>query len=436
VSDGPSQLILWLAAAYLFALTDPLYPLAIRGWSEWATDYDGVRHARRLVWAAHYLVIGTALIFWAGQALQGFARLGLLPPALVWLGASALWSHSPSESAMGFVQFALTLCFGMAAAARIGAAGVVAIVFRAGVICALASWAVATVAPLYGYGQNVNAGALRGVYAEKNHLAIFLSYAVAAGLFEAISTRRKFALLGLALVVATALAAKSSIGVGLMALALLVSTLFFGLRGLRHRGFAALAIVLAAAFALGAILPAALAALGEDPTFNGRTTLWALLWPMVEARPIIGYGFAGFWSGEDADSVRLAVSWNARGAHNGWIEVLLAGGVIGGILWMGLWSTVAWRALAALRPGSDPARGALALIGLIHLVWSCFESHQLGYLSYHAVIAGLVFSLAATGRAAGLAAGREMTRMGAGAGLRGASASTNALRTKSGLPIT
>ena len=86
MSDRPSRLILWLAAAYLFALTDPLYPLAIRGWSEWATDYDGVRHARRLVWAAHYLVIGTALIFWAGEALQGVARLALLPPATVsWL---------------------------------------------------------------------------------------------------------------------------------------------------------------------------------------------------------------------------------------------------------------------------------------------------------------------------------------------------------------
>jgi O-antigen ligase len=402
--------MLWLAAAYLFALTDPLYPLLLRGWSEWATDYEAVRGARRLIWAAHYAVFGAGLLLWARDGVQVLARHALLPMALVWFGASAFWSNQPGASAMGFTQFALTLGFGMAVGARFGPAAVMATVFRAGVLCALASWMVAAVAPLYGFGQHVNAGALRGVYAEKNHLAIFLSYAIAAGLFEAISTRRKGVILGLGLVIVTALAARSSIGIGQMALGLLVAMLFFGLGQFRHRGFAALCIGLTAFFALGAILPMALAALGEDMTFNGRTVLWSVVWPLVEARPVIGYGFAGFWSGEDAETVRAAVTWNVRGAHNGWIETLLAGGVIGAVLWIGHWLSVGARALSALRPGSDPARGALALIGLTQIFWSNFESHQLGHLSYHAVIAGLVFSLAVAGRTTDRAAGREKAR--------------------------
>ncbi len=436
MSDRRRTLLIWLAAAYLFALTDPFYPLFVRGWSEWATDYDGVRNIRRLVWAGHYVVIGVGLLLMAREAGAAIARQALLPVALLWFGASALWSHAPGESAMGFAQFALTLTFGMAAAVRFGPAAVAAALFRAGIICAVASWAVAAFAPLYGFGQHVNPGSLRGVYAEKNHLAIFLSYAIAAGVFEALTTPRRSVLLGLGLVVGTALAARSTIGVGQMVMALLAASLFFGLGRVRHGGFAALSIAVAALLALAAILPAALAAFGEDATLNGRTSLWAMLWPMIDARPVLGYGFAGFWSTLDSAPVRDAVGWNLRGAHSGWVETLLAGGVVGAVLWLACWIGVAARALAALRPGSDPAPAALALIALTQIAWSCFESHQMTYLNYHAVIAGFAFSLAAAGRATGRTGDRCAGRNGTGTSAAGPSASVTALRTKSGLPTT
>ena len=66
--------------------------------------------------------------------------------------------------------------------------------------------------------------------------------------------------------------------------------------------------------------------LGRDMTFTGRTDVWRELLN-VGTDPLFGTGFMSFW---DDNSFRSKLPyWVAGSAHNGYIEIYLAGGMIG-----------------------------------------------------------------------------------------------------------
>lgn len=391
----------WSLALWLFAATDPIYPLLIRGPIDWGADYDAVASSRRVVWAGLYLCAAGALWAWRREALALLSSYAVLPIALIWFAASCLWAHSPLDSAVGYAQFVLLFVAGAAVAGRIGAPGIVMAVGRAALVAMAASALMAVASPPHAFGQQVNVGALRGVYIEKNHLATIASFGIAAWLFEAFAGPRSrraivaalFLLIGLVM-------ARSSIAllqvVWVVALALALG----GFAKARFGGAALAAFAVAGLCALVAVLPVALTALGEDATLNGRTVLWSALWPHVEARPLAGHGFFAFWTTPAAEAMRDALGWNARGSHNGWITALLHGGAVGAALWIAHWLDVLRRAMPALKPSSASGPGAnawragLAVLTLVHLVWSLFESNQLAQMNVHALIAGLCLASA------------------------------------------
>lgn len=83
--------------------------------------------------------------------------------------------------------------------------------------------------------------------------------------------------------------------------------------------------------------------LGKDLTFDGRTTIWALMLDKVREQPWLGYGYSGFWTSDHALYV-LKNSWALTGgnanvearfnAHNSFMEVLLQLGFIGLLLYI------------------------------------------------------------------------------------------------------
>ena len=390
----------WLLALLLFAMTDPIYPLLIRGWSEWVTDFSEVNRARKVAWAGIYLAAAVATLLWREAAWRSLASHAWAPAALVWFGASALWAPDPTGSALGFAQFALLLGFGAAAGGRLGPLGVVQAVARAAWLALAAGLAMAVLSPQHAFGQHVNAGAFRGVYVEKNQFAMLLSFGVAAGAFEALARPGRARLwAGTAALLVALVAARSSIALLQAGAVMALAAGRTGLAGARFGGAALAAGALGAAAALIAGLPAALSALGEDLTLNGRTTLWAALWPDAAAASWIGRGFSGYW--DDAAEARLLaeLGWNARGAHSGWLTALLFGGAVGAALWLLLWLGVARRAAAALAPGAPAAPAGLAALAAVHLLWSLFETTQLMQMNVHAAIAGLCLSLPSPERA-------------------------------------
>jgi exopolysaccharide production protein ExoQ len=66
--------------------------------------------------------------------------------------------------------------------------------------------------------------------------------------------------------------------------------------------------------------------MGRDMTFTGRTDVWDVLLH-VGTDPIIGTGFCSFW--DDLHFQAKLPYWVAFSAHNGYIEMYLAGGLVG-----------------------------------------------------------------------------------------------------------
>ena len=73
--------------------------------------------------------------------------------------------------------------------------------------------------------------------------------------------------------------------------------------------------------------------LGKDLTFSGRIPLWSTLMDYVAQKPLFGYGFNGFWNSEYGQMFRLRWVWETvPQSHNGFVELLLALGLIGFLL--------------------------------------------------------------------------------------------------------
>jgi exopolysaccharide production protein ExoQ len=78
----------------------------------------------------------------------------------------------------------------------------------------------------------------------------------------------------------------------------------------------------------------ALKALGRSSDLSGRIDLWHWVVAMILKRPMLGYGFSGFWRGASDESavVETQIGWSPVYAHNGYLEITLSLGVIGLLL--------------------------------------------------------------------------------------------------------
>ena len=72
-------------------------------------------------------------------------------------------------------------------------------------------------------------------------------------------------------------------------------------------------------------------------SLSGRVPLWNVLYNYVAERPIAGNGFGAFWNAEHLEQVYTLAGWRAVVAHNGFVDELLATGIIGLLLFLLFW---------------------------------------------------------------------------------------------------
>jgi O-antigen ligase len=74
---------------------------------------------------------------------------------------------------------------------------------------------------------------------------------------------------------------------------------------------------------------------GKADFFNGRSALWHYSWTGVLDRPVLGWGWRAAWS--TPEFLKRDLWWTTSGAqfsHNGFLEVLLGGGFIAGLMFL------------------------------------------------------------------------------------------------------
>jgi len=111
---------------------------------------------------------------------------------------------------------------------------------------------------------------------------------------------------------------------------------------------------------------------------TGRQELWQLLWKSWQQSPWIGYGyFVGTRNG-------IVDVWNAavnRPAHNVWLQSLVSMGVVGLLLFLAAFGSIAFLALHPTEgQGAQRSwiRSLMIGFGIWFLIWSMMDSSVLG----------------------------------------------------------
>lgn len=74
----------------------------------------------------------------------------------------------------------------------------------------------------------------------------------------------------------------------------------------------------------------------QAESLTGRVPLWTFLTEFASERPLTGHGFDSFWTPDRIDTVSTELQWGLREAHNAYLEMVLAVGLIGAVLLMAI----------------------------------------------------------------------------------------------------
>jgi exopolysaccharide production protein ExoQ len=111
-------------------------------------------------------------------------------------------------------------------------------------------------------------------------------------------------------------------------------------------------------------------AVGRDLTLTGRTDIWNAMLEMIWERPLLGYGFNGFWRDWDSEitaSLWRTLQWECPYGHNGFMDLLAELGISGLAVFLFSYITTYFRAISWLRM-SKTVEGIWPLIYLTFLL--------------------------------------------------------------------
>ncbi len=87
--------------------------------------------------------------------------------------------------------------------------------------------------------------------------------------------------------------------------------------------------------------------LGRDNTplgsFNGRAGIWDEIGHYVQRRPILGYGYGGFWTPSRINEISEEEKWGIPNSHSAYLDYLLSLGAVGLVAYLSLLIAGIWR---------------------------------------------------------------------------------------------
>ena len=154
-------------------------------------------------------------------------------------------------------------------------------------------------------------------------------------------------------------------------------------KAVKSMAIPAVAILLAILlFSVGAqLLPGHALSLGRDDedskdvgTFTGRTVIWGDVMPSVRQSPLLGHGYAAYWTPEHIRQISEREQWGVPDSHSTYFDYLLTLGIPGLLLYLLCLLAGIWRALQISRVRRDASSGFIAGLLVVGLVHGFFES--------------------------------------------------------------
>lgn len=354
MKESPNKLEVWFAAIVLFLSSGAVLPL-IR--LQQGVALDEGDSLLRFVWI---IIYGIALWIAIANRGQFFAALKTSRALTILVGLallSTLWSAAPSLTLRHGVALIGTTLVGVYLGTRFTLRGQLRLMVWVLSICAVLSLLCVIILPQYGLSVDPNDGSWRGVFTHKNSLGrLMLLNAVALLFYPGFA--RRFRLLrwsGVALSCILIWFSQSMTSVALFVLILFLLPIMNAIRTRAKWLWWAIGTVSAAmvliGFWLANHLDVVFDALNRDLTLTGRVPLWIGSVEAILQKPFLGYGYGGFWLGPNSQAywVWMTAGWEAPHAHNGFLELWLGLGTVGGALFFASYAVAALGAVRWLR---------------------------------------------------------------------------------------
>lgn len=358
-----------------------------------------------LMWACVYLMAASWFALTAQRTLLVMAKhwpLLLLPIIAL---CSVTWSSDPFATLRTGIQFSFSTILALRLADALGPREALTSIFVAtgiGLVLSGMSFVVPTFQPNF-----ENNGAFVGAYAQKTvaGVAFALLALSTIAVFSRIGLRWLGLFIGFAFVPVILLTKSVSAVILLCGIIILI---FQGLpsSATATRRFATLVLFIGAvtALLLGIwlsgfdVVESFLSLAGKDRSLTGRTEIWELGLEVANSHPILGTGYAAFWSNPHYSELwgylHATVDPRLKGFHNLYIEALATTGVFGlvGVVFTYYW--VALRALSWFVESGQIVSAFWGTIILCALMLSFVDNVLFGEHEFFHIVAVMVFVFA------------------------------------------
>lgn len=347
---------------------------------------DGDQRTQVLLAVMYAVVIVLAVIQFR-KTIQSFSRNPSLLGLLLLACASPLWAEASDLVSRRALALVGTTLFGVALATRFSLEEQLKILRWAFRIGALATVMLGIGSPSRALSAVGGGGGIRGVFPHKNILggAMALAFLVEWYLREQ-GIREKIVRIASLTAYAVLLVASDSLTSIVTLVAALAATWAFRVLYARLQiPLAALAIfvlaVVGSVSLVGIEAGDVMGLMGRSSDMTGRTELWSAVGQTILQRPLLGFGFSGFWKGASSSSTLIEnqIRWTPTYSHNGYLEIALSLGILGllFVAWM-LASGLkrAWRQAKEGESYLDSWPLALFLFVAIHNVAECTIAWQ------------------------------------------------------------
>ena len=312
-----------------------------------ARNYGGT--GNNTLFTASWIVLQGLVVLFVLSTISRAPRNFVFAAATgAFIVSSALWSVAPSSTLLYGGMLAMNILAAHLMASDLDLGEAVTIVGRTIlVLCivGLIAYYLGVVQVYYydphGRPNLLGGQPFRGFFVHKITAGLYASLGVVWAMVMLRTRARLGALLVFTWVV---LLTSSSTAIALFAFAIVVSLITSGAARRRVSGlsfFLILALAIAAAIAvLVSSWSGILGALGRDETLTGRTDLWQLGIATWSERPVLGWGFAGFFDSSEALSLRQSVAGFANYEiphfHQSYIQTAVDLGLVGLAILVGI----------------------------------------------------------------------------------------------------
>jgi O-antigen ligase len=281
------------------------------------------------------LILGSLALF--GRGYYTKKRIGtggvLALATVAFLFLTAGWSYDPMGTVRQAILYLVLVLGSIGIASNLDVDEYMNLLRRACFLSAVASLLLLAVSPSTAVSTF---GDFQGIFPHKNTLGQVMATGALASLHAIRVDRRRrlldffilFAFIGMAFKSASATACT----------AIFVFCCIEGIVALlRGRGAARLIgifliLILTPILVIVATDPSPiLEMIGKDPTLTGRTDIWAYVINDIWLKPLLGWGYFGFWVPNNPAAIEIAraFGWFVTQAHSGLLEMLLHVGVVG-----------------------------------------------------------------------------------------------------------